>query len=421
MKCEKTVLKNGIRLLLVPVSGTRTVTVLVLFGTGSKYETRRVNGISHFLEHLFFKGTKKRPTTKILSEELDSVGAMYNAFTGKEVTGYWVKVDATHLRLALDVVSDMLLNPLFIKEEIEREKGVVIEEINMYRDTPMEFVGDLFEELIYGDQPAGWAIAGTPDIVRNLTRDDILSYRGKQYVGSNAVICIAGNITRAQVRPLVSKYFGPLPSGKPEGKSPVSEHQSDPRIKLFTKQTDQTHFVLGVRAFHREHKDRFALSLLTTILGGNMSSRLFISIRERQGLAYYICASSELYTDSGYLSVHAGVKNDSAEQAVRSIIKECKSLREKAVGAKELSKAKEYIKGKTQIHLESSDAVASFWGEQEVVDRKTETVEEIMKAYSKVTVRDIKRVANIIFRNDRLNLAIIGPISKSGGLQKILT
>ena len=418
---KKITLKNGLRIIVISQKGTQAATVLALVGTGSKYEKKEENGISHFLEHMFFKGTKKRPDKIDIAETLDKIGGIYNAFTGEDYTGYFAKVSASNFELALDWVSDIYLNSLLPEKEMEKEKGVIIEEINMIYDHPMSYVSTLWNKLLYGDQPAGWDIAGTKESVSGISRQELLDYMNSQYVASNTIVCLAGNINIPSAIEKIKKYFSSIKSTKPFEKPRVIERQTSPELLLHTKNTDQSHICFGARSYNVFHPQKYAQDLLAVILGGMMSSRLFISIRERQGLAYYIRASSELYTDSGYLSVHAGVKNDSAEQAVRSIIKECKSLREKAVGAKELSKAKEYIKGKTQIHLESSDAVASFWGEQEVVDRKTETVEEIMKAYSKVTVRDIKRVANIIFRNDRLNLAIIGPISKSGGLQKILT
>lgn len=416
---KKKTLANGLRVLLAPIKGTKTITVLVLVGTGSKYEIKRLNGISHFLEHLFFKGTKKRPNTKIITSELDGVGGAYNAFTGKEETGYWVKVDASHMELALDIVSDMLLNATFDAKEIEREKGVIVEEINMYQDNPMQFIPELFEELIYGDQPAGWNIAGDAPRIRKMTRKDIVGYNKEQYVGKNTVVCVSGNIP-AKTGVLVEKYFKGLPAGNFKDKLPVKESQSKPQVSVRFKKTDQGHIMLGVRAYDRNHKDRYALKLLATILGGNMSSRLFLAVRERQGLAYYIRAMAEGYTDSGFLAVHAGITSSQLEKALKTIISEFKKIRDNKVDAKELKKAKEYIKGKTLISLEASDEVATYYAEQAVLDGKTVEIKEVFKKVDAVTSADIQRVAKDIFTNDKLNLSIIGPYKSAASFKKLL-
>jgi predicted Zn-dependent peptidase len=420
MKKIANTLKNGLRVQLIPLKGTRTVTVLVLFGTGSKYETKKINGLSHFLEHLFFKGTKKRPTTKLLTEELDKVGAVYNAFTGKEETGYWIKMDASHLELALDITSDMLLNALFDAKEIEREKGVIIEEINMYRDLPISYVPEIFEELIYGNTPAGWDIAGEPNLIKKMTKKQILEYRERQYVASNAVVTIAGNINPKTAGKLVEKYYKKFKAGTADGKKEVTEVQKKPQVKIKYKKTDQTHIVLGCRAYKRTHKDRYTLEVLATILGGNMSSRLFINVRERLGIAYYIRAGVEDYTDHGYLAVAGGIQKRSTEIAIKTILKELRDLKNKRVSVKELSKAKEYLKGKTQIALEASHAVANYWAEQEILDNKTTSVQNLFKNIDKVTPADIQRVAKVVFKNDKLNLAMIGDEKSESKFEKIL-
>ena len=412
-------LSNGLRVLLAPLKGTKTVTVLVLVGTGSKYEKKHLNGISHFLEHLFFKGTKKRSNTKIITSELDGVGGAYNAFTGKEETGYWVKVDASHIELALDIVSDMLLNATFDAKEIEREKGVIIEEINMYQDNPMQFVPELFEELLYGDQPAGWNIAGDAPRIRKMTRNDIVGYNKQQYVATNSVVCVAGNMP-ANTSALVEKYFRKLPKGEHKDKPAVKESQKGAKASVRFKKTDQAHIMLGVRTYERLHADRYVLKVLATILGGNMSSRLFISIRERQGLAYYIRALAESYTDSGFLAVHSGITSSQLEKAIVTIIDEFELIRTEKVEAKELTKAKEYIKGKTLINFEASDEVASYYAEQAVLDGETVAVKDVFHKVDAVTAADILRVAQDIFTNDKLNLSIIGPYKSAAPFKKLL-
>lgn len=401
MRIIKSKLKNGARLIKIPMPSTETVTVLVLVGTGSKYESKEQAGISHFLEHLMFKGTKKRPTTLAISEELDKVGGVFNAFTGDEYTGYWAKMDKSHLVLALDIISDILQNSLFKSSEIERERGVILEEIKMYKDIPMQYVGQLFEKLLYGNQPAGRSIIGFAKNIRNFKRKDFIDYYNSQYKTDNIVICIAGNIEKLKDIKFDFK------SGKPKSKLAVREIQIKPNVFVHKKQTDQTHLCLGVRAYDMKHKDSYALSLLATILGGMMSSRMWISIREREGLAYYIKTSYERSTDTGYLVTQAGVDHNKIKKAVSAILNEYKKADK--VSEKELNKAKENIKGKLLMGLESSDAVASFIANQELLTLKTLTPEQIIDKINKVTIYDIKRVAKDIFQNRNLNLCLITP------------
>src|SRR3989338_3756523 len=281
---QRSKLKNGLTLYVVPTKGTETATVLVLVRAGSKYETKKSNGLSHFLEHMFFKGTTNRPSPLAVTETLDRVGGADNAFTDKERTGYYAKVDAKHVELAIDWVSDMLLRPLMKAEEIEREKGVIAQEISMYYDTPTSYISDVFENLLYGDQPAGWDIAGTKEIISTFTREDFMRYLGLRYVASETTVIVAGNVKPAPTKKLIQRYFGTLKTGRAPNKPKVQERQKQPGFKLYPKDTDQTHFLLGVRTFSAYDKRRYALSVLATILGGNMSSRLFMSLREKYGL-----------------------------------------------------------------------------------------------------------------------------------------
>ncbi|MBI4118899.1 MAG: insulinase family protein, partial [Parcubacteria group bacterium] len=296
----KEIWPNGLRAVYAPMASTQTLTILVLVGTGSRYETKDINGISHFLEHMFFKGTAKRPGKSDIAHELDAVGAAYNAFTDKELTGYWVKVDARHADLAFDVVSDIFINSTIPAQEIEKERGVIIGEIDMYEDTPMRKIGDLFEELLYGDQPAGWDIAGRKEVIRSLTRQNFLDYLEKYYKSANVTVVVAGHIGLDDAKAKVQKYFGGVREGETSKPSACSESQSNPQIKVTYKDTDQCHLILGVRAYDIFDPRRWALGLLATILGGGMSSRLFIRIRDELGLGYYIRAGSALSTDHGY-------------------------------------------------------------------------------------------------------------------------
>ncbi len=286
-------LSNGLNLITIPMRGTKTATILVMVKTGSKYENKKNNGISHFLEHMFFKGTDKRPNTLAIALELDKVGGEYNAFTGKEYTGYWVKVESSQIKLALDVVSDMLINSKFEQKEIEREKGVIIEELNMCRDNPMMHIEDVFEELLYGNQPAGWDTIGTKGNILGFKRRDFIDYLTSQYGVQNVFVCVAGNLgagTRhgAFLREMVNKYFSKLQISDFQGKQPVKEKQTKPQVKLHYKKIDQANLSLGVRAFPIGHQDEFILKITSILLGGSMSSRLFIQLRERHGVAYYV-------------------------------------------------------------------------------------------------------------------------------------
>jgi predicted Zn-dependent peptidase len=413
-------LANGTRLLLAPITGTGTVTALVMVATGSKYETKQNSGISHFLEHMFFKGTQKRPSALALSSELDSLGGVYNAFTTKEFTGYWAKVDASQSGKALDVLSDMLLSSLFVAEEIEREKGVIIEELNMYLDNPMIHIEDLFENLLYGDQPAGWDIIGTKETIQSFKREDFISYVQAQYGAQNTVICLAGNIP-VGIEQVVEASFAKLATSEAKDKLAATEEQSAPACLSFYKKTDQAHLSLGVRAYPSGHPDEFILRLLSTILGGSMSSRLFINLREREGLAYYVRTNAEYYTDTGYLTTQAGVPVDKAEKAIGIIMSEYRRLREELVPAEELERVKDMIRGRLVIQTEASDNVANWYAKQAVMKEAIMTPEDYIKAISAVTAEDIRRVATDIFTNKGLNLAIIGPYEGEKEFLPILT
>ncbi|MDP1846099.1 MAG: pitrilysin family protein [Candidatus Moranbacteria bacterium] len=422
MQFKKTIFKNGLRLITAPMKDTSTVTVIVMAGVGSKYETKDVNGISHFLEHMFFKGTKKRPRTKDISSALDSVGGEYNAFTGKEQTAYYAKVDARHFDLALDVVSDIYLNSKIEEKEINRERGVVIQEIKMYEDTPIAIIGDVFEDLLYGDQPAGWEIIGTEENIKKISRRDFLNHLNNFYTAGNTVISVAGKFDEKEVIQKIGKVFAKMKKEKNGGKLKVIEKQPAPRIKIKHKKTDQAHIILGFRAYGMFHPDRYALTLLANILGGSMSSRLFLSIRERLGLAYYVSASYENYSDSGYLAVKMGVDINpkKIEKAIRTAVKEIRKIREKKVSDKELKKAKDNLKGRMALSLEATDEIASFLVSQELMRKKIMRPEEIMLQIDRMTAGDIARVAKDIFREDKMNLAIIGPGEDKKYLEKIM-
>lgn len=416
---KKTILPNGLRLITAPMAGSQSTTVLVFFGAGSKYETKENNGISHFLEHMFFKGTKKRPTTLALSGYLDQVGGEFNAFTGQELTGYYAKVAPEYLDRALDWVSDILLNSKFDAAEIEKERGVITEEINMALDNPMRYVGDLWEELLYGDQPAGWKILGTKENVVKMPRREFVDYFNAQYQTKNAIVCVAGKIDK-DISKKVAKYFSRLKKGEGKAKAAVKEAQEKPAALIYHKATDQTHLCLGARTYDMFHEDRHVLTVLSAILGGMMSSRLFISVREKKGLAYYIRSAAESHTDTGFFVTQAGVANDKAEEAIQAILAEYKKVCDAKIGAAEITKAKDWLQGTLRLGLETSDEMASWIGTQEILKKEILTPEQIFNKIKAVSAVDLQRVARDIFRPEKLNLALIGPFKDKNKFEQLL-
>jgi len=417
---KKVVLKNGLRIITVPIKETKAVTVLVLVKTGSKYEEKNINGISHFLEHLFFKGTKKRPSPIAVAETLDRVGGIYNAFTSEDYTGYFAKVATSQIDLALDWVSDIYLNSLLPEKEIEKEKGVIIEEINMRYDHPMSYIGVLWLKLLYGDQPAGWDITGTKESVMAIDRQKLLNYLKSQYVAQNTLVCVAGKINPSKTINKVKKYFSKIKKTQPKSKPPVIEKQTKSGLFLFSKETDQTHLALGARAYNLFHPQRYTLGILGTILGGMMSSRLFVKIRGKLGIAYYIMTEAITNPETGFLVTLAGIDNKKVSQGISAILKEYKKVAQKKVSEEELKKAKDYIKGKMVLLLEPSDALASFYAAQELLENRILLPEQVFKKIDRVTLSDVQKVAKDIFRPEKLNLALIGPFKDKNQFQRLL-
>lgn len=416
---KRSKLKNGTRVILVPMKSTKTVTVLVTVGTGSKNENEKNRGISHFLEHMFFKGTKNRPTKLDIAKELDRVGGSYNAFTGKEHTGFWAKVDTKHCSLVLDVISDMLLNSKHTQEDIDSERGTIIEELNMFFDNPLMRIPFLFEEVLYSDNSMGQNIGGTKEIINVLQKKDFINYYKKYYTSDNIVIVVSGNFDEKNIKRKIEKYFNSISRTKSKKQTKITEKQNKVGILLNYKKTDQTHLCLGVRGYRSDHKDRYVLNVLSVILGGNMSSRLSISVVEK-GLAYYIYTSSEHYEDVGYFAAQTGVNNKKCFDAIKLIIDEYKKVKEEKVSLEDLKRAKDCLKGQIVIALESSSAVANFFASAEMDDKELLTPEEKFAKIDAVTADDIQRVAKDIFVNDKLNLALIGPFKDIKPFKKIL-
>lgn len=418
---RKTTLKNGLRIITIPQSNTEAVTVLVVVGTGSKYETKEKNGISHFLEHMYFKGTKKRPNSLVVAETLDQVGGIYNAFTSEEATAYYAKVEASHFELALEWVADIFLNSTLPEQEIEKEKGVIGEEINMRQDHPMEHVQALWAKLLYGDQPAGWDTAGTKESVNSLSRQDLLEYLRFQYTASNTIISIAGKIKKDQALAKVKKYFFTIREGRPRAKPAVSDSQKEPALLLEEKKTDQTHICLGVRAFNIFHPRRYAQEILSVIMGEMMSSRLFIQVREKLGLAYYIRTAAEANPDTGFFATLAGLDSNRVEKGIETILEEYKKIATAKISPAELRKAKNNLKGRMVLSLESSDTQAPFNALQELLEKKISSLKEIFARIDKINDSDILKVAQDIFRPSNLNLVVLGPFKDRGRFRRLLT
>lgn len=417
---QVTTLDNGLRVITAPVTGTKAVTILFLFGVGSRYEDAKINGISHFLEHMFFKGTEKRPKTIDISRELDSVGAGYNAYTGEEYTGYFVRVSSEHFELGLDVLTDMMFGSKFDAEELEREKGVIIEEINMYNDDPHRKVELVMKDLVYPNQPLGRNIAGEKDIIKNMTREEMVNYKKTHYMPENMVVAVAGGEDKVDWLKALKEKFDSMPSGEKNKCEKVVEAQIEPAVRIFEKATDQANFILGFRSISRLSEDRSTLKVLTNLMGQMMSSRLFIEVREKRGLCYYVNASMEDYQDTGFWAVSAGVDLVRIEEAIEVILAEVKKLTEELITDEELNRAKENLKGHLYLSLEESMAVADFLAEQQLLWGKIEDPEELAKKYEKVTKEDIRDLARKIFVKETLNLAIVGPFKDEEKFKKIL-
>jgi predicted Zn-dependent peptidase len=413
-------LDNGLRILTAPMESAQSVTCAIMLAAGSRYETAETNGIAHFAEHMFFKGTERRPTARDISMEIDGIGGEFNAFTGKEYTGYYVKCAAESRDVALDVLVDMLRNSKFDPEEIDREKGVIIEEMNMYFDTPRDFIGGVYEELLYDDQPLGWDIIGRKETIRSATRDTFTSYVGHWYRPARMVVGVGGKIGDG-LHERVQELLRDMPQADTGEPAPVRvSSNGDARVKVHTKASDQAHICLGVHSHPLEHPDRYVLQVLATILGGGMSSRLFTEVRERRGLAYYVYGLNHSYTDAGSLYAQAGVDIQRIDDAVSTIASELRKIADEAVPADELDKAKSFAKGRFVLQLETSQGLIMFGLRREVLESKTPDPEEILAELDKVTAEDVQRVARDVVAQSGLNLAVIGPFDDPSRFEQLL-
>lgn len=419
MKINETTLPNGLRVIMVDTNAFPTLTTLLLVGAGSRYENNTNNGIAHFLEHMFFKGSKKFPNSFVISSTVEGLGGMFNAFTSKDHTGYWIKSTNEHFETVLDVLSDMLLNPLLLEEEINREKGVIVEEINLYEDTPYRRVSEYFETLLYKGNPLGYDIAGSKQTVLSFNRKTFVDYLDSLYHPKNATLVIAGGLNMKKnadakandYMKLIEEKFGAWNGKQKADFIPVKELQTTPQIYVKHKKTEQAHFCLGFRAFSFFDSRRYALSVLSTILGGGMSSRLFMQVRERRGLCYYISSGREFYHDVGNFVTQAGVTNnvEKVKEAVKTILDEHQKVASGDISEEELAKAKELLKGRLLLSLEDSSNVASYYGVKKILENDAENPEEVIKKLEMVSKEDVQKLASELFTKKTLNFAIVGP------------
>jgi predicted Zn-dependent peptidase len=394
---------------------------MVMTGTGSRYENAKENGMAHFLEHMLFKGTQRRKTAKDIAEELDGVGGQCNAFTGKDHTAYYAKVDKRHFDVALDVISDIFLNPTLPAAEIEKERGAVIEEINMYEDMPIRSVLNEADATLFGSTTSlGRTILGPKKNIQSFTRSEFVDYFTRNYVAKNSALCIAGSFSKTRALKEARRIFATMREGDVPTHAAYNHEQGKARVSVKHKKTDQTHFVLSVPSYPLGHTKEIMAQVLAAVLGGGMSSRLFTEIRERRGLAYYVRADSDVYDDIGALYVRAGVGNDKLEKAVEVTITEIKKLLKAPISAFELRKAKEYIKGTAALALETTDAQADYIGYATLVRNSTEGLDAFNAKVDKVTARQICRVAGELFSTNTLNLTVIGPHKDEMKLKKLL-
>jgi len=420
MRILKKKLPNGLTVIVVPMKDSPTVTVLTMVATGSEYEREQESGISHFLEHMCFKGTTKRPRSIDMSLELDNMGAQNNAFTSFEYTGYYAKAHPKHTDKLIDIISDLYLNPTFPETELEKEKGVIIEEMNMYADLPQRKVHEVFGELLYGNTPAGRSILGAKDVIKKATQKDFIEYRAQHYVSKATTVIVAGNVSEKGVFSLVSKSFKDIKNTPKRKKEKVLAPLKGPRMALQHKATDQTHMVIGFPTFKVTDKRNTTLSVLNTILGEGMSSRLFQKLREDMGVCYYARSGSSEFTDHGEFTVSAGVNPNRVPEVITAILEEFTKLKATLVTAQELAKAKEYYAGNMAMALESSDAVAHYVGDQALNHKKIQTPQEIEKKLRAVTAKQIQTLAKQIFTTENLYLAIVGNIKDEKGIKKAL-
>ncbi len=420
MMYKKTILDNGVRVVTAEMKGRHSLAVGIWLNVGGRFEDPKLLGISHFLEHMVFKGTEKYSCQKI-KESIEGVGGSFNGFTAEEATCYLVKIPFRYSELALDILSQMAVHPTFPAGELEKERTVVLEEIKMYKDLPQSYIYELLDELLWPDQPLGRSILGTAETVKAISRRDLISYRQQHYSGANIVVSAAGSLSHQAFARKVGKALSAVAKSQPNPFEKARLSQTRPGLKIFVKDTEQTHLALGFHSLHRDHPLRFALVMMNIILGGSSSSRLFNEIREKRGLAYEIGSLAKRLRDTGALIVHAGVDTAKAEEALKVIFQELEKMASRPVSADELHRAKEYFLGQLMISLEDTMDQMLWIGESTLTLDKILTVKQVMEQVRRVSASDIKKVANMLLRKEKANLALIGPLAgKQEALERIM-
>ncbi len=417
---ERTNLSNGLRVVTAPLPHAQSVACYIMLSAGSRYENASNRGIAHFAEHMFFKGTEKRPTSRDLTTIVDGMGGEFNAFTSKEYTGYYIRCAGAERDTALDVLVDMLRNSKFDAGELEREKGVILEEMNMYFDTPRDYVSSVYEELLFGDNPLGWETLGKRETIKAATRETFVDYLDHWYTPARMVVGVAGMVgddLHTRLEDLLGDLGG---NGAGSPVPAVVDRSSEPRVRVHRKDSDQAQICIGVPSYELTHPDRYALQLLGTVLGTGMSSRLFLEVRERRGLAYYIYGLNSAYTDAGTLYAQGGVDIKRVEEAITVIVEQFRGMASEVVPADELEKARALAKGRFVLQTESPNGLLLFGLRREVLEGKAAEPEELLDGLDAVTAEDVLRVAQDVIGNGRLRLAVIGPFDDADRFEKLL-
>ena len=416
---QKIALDNGLRIITCPMPHTRSVSVCIYMGAGSRYESDAQAGVSHFIEHLCFRGTEKRASAKDISGAIEGVGGVLNGGTDKELTVYWCKVAQPHFHLALDVLADMVLHSRFDRKDIEKERQIIVEEISMSKDAPNQLVGMILDELLWPDHPLGRDVAGTNKSVADMTREQMLDYMASEYSPANTVIAIAGNIQQDEAVNEVQKILGKWTNKKTRLDFVPYIENKNPRMKIENRETEQTHLCLALPGLSLQHPQRFTLDLLNVILGEGMSSRLFLEVRDKLGLAYNIHSYLDHFQDSGALTVYAGVHPKKLEIGITAILQQLALLKEK-ITEEELNKAKELSKGRLLLRMEDSRSVAGWVGGQEILNGSIMDVEEVVAVIDKVTAEEMCTLAKELLIGEKLRLSVVGPVKSADHLEKLL-
>ena len=417
---ERQRLENGLRVLSAPLPHAQSVACFVMLAAGSRYERAENRGIAHFAEHMFFKGTERRPSSRELTTLIDAIGGEFNAFTSKEYTGYYVRCAGAERDTAFDVLLDMLRHSKFDPEEIEREKGVILEEMNMYQDTPRDHIGTVYENLMFGDNPLGWEVLGTKETIKAATRETFTGYLDEWYTPERMVIGISGMVGD-ELTPMLEELLGEMsPNGNRKPAPAQLDRSPGPHVAVHHKDADQAHLILGVPSYPIEHPDRYALQMLSAVLGSGMSSRLFLEVRERRGLAYYVQGMNHSYTDAGSLLAQAGVDIKRIDEAIKVIVEQFARMADEEVGSEELEKSRSMIKGRFVLRTEGPQGLLMYGLNREVLEGETLEPEELLKKIDAVTAEDVQRVAKDLIAQDKLHLAVIGPFEDEEHFARVL-